>query len=98
MAPAPAIRIRIRSLDSSQGLRYSTALDLTGRRAWNRGGDVDFLGTLEVGQALLAESQYGRFVDRRRQGLLQHHGGLHFFAPTRMRHAETNGLGYRGMA
>ena len=78
-----------------QRLRHRAALDFAGRGARNRLDDVQLLGTLEIGQALLAERQDRGFGLRLR---LQDHGGGDFFAPGGMRNAERNSFGDCGMA
>src|SRR6185437_14534950 len=97
IAPAPAMSDRI-GLDPGKRLCDRAALDLAGRGTWDRGSDVNFLGPLEIGQALFTEREDRGFVDRLSQLLLQYDRGFDFLTPTRMRNTEADRFGDGRMA
>ena len=75
-------------------LRDDAALDLARGRARDGVGDVNLLRTLEVGQPLLAERQQLGLggIDRS-----EHDRRRDLLTPRRMRHAEADRLGHRGV-
>ena len=95
MAPAPTIRNFSFSLAVQDGGRHLLAPDLSGCGQGDAVHDEHFLRTLVFRQALAAVLEQLGFVGS--SGLVQHHRGRHFLAQHRMRHAEGDGIGHRGV-